>query len=111
MAWIRQLPSGLWAATVHTPAGRITESHDLKSFISKWADDLETDVRRGEFLDPRLAKTTLGEVWAKYSGSRRLEKASRARDESTWKTWVAPKWGRVPAGSILKPDVQDGSTA
>lgn len=106
MAWIRQLPSGLWAATVHTPAGRITESHELKSIISKWADDLESDIRRGEFLDPRHAKTPLGDIWDKYKDSRRVEKASRARDESTWRTWVAPKWATMPIGAILKPDVQ-----
>jgi integrase len=106
MAWVRQLPSGLWAATVYTPAGRITESHELKSLIAKWADDLESDIRRGEFHDPRLAKTPLGEVWEKYKDSRRLEKASRARDESHWKTWVAPRWAKAEVGSILKPDVQ-----
>lgn len=106
MAWIRQLPSGLWAATVYTPAGRINESHELKSIVSKWASDLESEIRRGEFHDPRLAKTPLGEVWEKYKDARRLEKASRARDESTWKTWVEPRWGKVEVGSILKPDVQ-----
>lgn len=106
MAWVRQLDSGLWAATVYTPTGRITESHELKSVIAKWASDLESDIRRGEFLDPRLAKTTLGEVWEKYGSSRRVEKASRARDESHWRTWVAPKWAKVPVGAILKPDVQ-----
>lgn len=106
MAWIRQLPSGLWAATVYTPAGRVTESHELKSVVGTWASDLEADVRRGEFLDPRRAKTPLGEVWEQYKDSRRLEKASRARDESTWKTWVAPRWARIEVGAILKPDVQ-----
>jgi integrase len=106
MAWIRQLDSGLWAATVRTPAGRLTETHELRSVVTKWAGDLESDIRRGEFLDPRLAKTPLGDVWEKYKDSRRLEKASRARDESHWKTWVAPRWGKAPVGAILKPDVQ-----
>jgi site-specific recombinase XerD len=110
MAWIRQLPSGLWAATVVTrpgdPDSRITESHELKGVISDWADDLEADIRRGEFIDPRLAKTTVAEVWAKHSGARRLELASRKRDESHWKVHVAPRWGKVAVGSILKPDVQ-----
>lgn len=106
MAWVRQLPSGLWAATVYTPAGRITESDPLPSVITKWAADLEAEIRRGKFLDPRLAKTPVGEVWAKYAGARRIEKASRARDESHWRCHVAPRWAKVPVGSILKPDVQ-----
>lgn len=105
MAWIRQLPSGLWAATCYTPAGRITESDPLKSVVAKWAGDLEADIRRGDFLDPRRAKTTIGAVWDRYGSTRRLEKASRKRDESHWRTHVEPRWGSVTVGSVLKPDV------
>ncbi len=106
MAWIRQLPSKLWAATVYTPAGRITESHELYGTIKKWAEDLESDIRRGEFLDPRLATTKVDKVWTDYAGARRLEKASRKRDASVYANHVAPRWGRIQVGAILKPDVQ-----
>jgi integrase len=106
MAWIRRLPSGRWAATVYTPKGRISDSHELKSVVTRWADDLERDVRRGEFVDPRLAGTSVAAVWERFEPSRRLEKATRARDLSHWRTWVEPRWGRVPVGAILKPDVQ-----
>lgn len=106
MAYIRQLPSGLWAATVRTPAGRITETRELKGAVKAWADQLEAESQRGEFLDPRLARKTVGEAWARYSPSRRIEKATRSRDESHWRTWVAPTWGDTPIGDVLKPDVQ-----
>jgi integrase len=106
MAWVRQLPSKLWAATVYTPAGRITESHELLGVIRKWAEDLESDIRRGEFLDPRLAQTKVEKVWADFGGARRLERASRKRDESVYANHVGPRWGRVPVGAVLKPDVQ-----
>lgn len=112
MAWIRQLPANgrgerLWAATVHTPVGRITESHELKSVIATWAANLEADIRRGEFLDPRLAQKALSECWAKFGESRRLALASRKRDESHWKTWVEPRWGKVPVGGFTKPEIQE----
>jgi integrase len=106
MAYIRQLGSGLWAATVRTPAGRITETRELRGAVKAWADDLEADARRGEFLDPRLARHTVGEVWEQFGAARKLEQASRKRDASTWKNWVAPRWSQEPVGSILKPDVQ-----
>jgi integrase len=113
VAWIRRLPPPkdkrkpqLWAATVHTPAGRITHTDPLKGIVEKWASDLESDIRRGQFLDPRLAEKTVGEVWEKFARARRIEKASKARDESHWRVWVEPRWGRVPAGTILKPDIQ-----
>lgn len=107
MAWVRQLASGLWAATVYTPAGRITESDEHETIIRNWANDLEADIRRGKFHDPRLAKKHVGEAWEKYSGSRRIEKPSRARDASTWRCHVEPRWGKVPVGEVVKPDVQD----
>lgn len=106
MAYIRQLPSGLWAATVRTPAGRITETRELRGAVKAWAENLEADINRGDFLDPRLAAHTVGQVWEKFGAARKLEQASRKRDVSTWKNWVAPKWAKHPVGSILKPDVQ-----
>lgn len=107
MAWIRQLPSGLWAATVRLPTGkRITETDRLKGRIERWADELESDVRRGDWIDPRDGEHTVGECWARWGTERRLEKASIARDRSHWKNHVEHLWASVPVGSILTPDVE-----
>ena len=103
--WVRQLDSGLWAATVHTPAGRITETDRLKSVVQDWADDLVAGDGRGDFIDPRLGKVTVGELWHRFADARRLERASRKRDESHWRNHVAPHWARWPVGKIMKPDV------
>jgi integrase len=105
MAWIRQLPSGLWAATVYTPLGRRTESHRLKDTVRRWARDQEDAIERGDWIDPRAGRTTVGECWDRWAGARRLEKASRKRDESHWRCHVAPRWARVQVGAILRPDV------
>lgn len=105
MAWVRQLPSGLWAATVRTPNGRITESHPLKTVIDNWAKALEVDIDRGDFIDPRLGEVTVGEFWERTRNSRHLEKASRKRDESHWRNHVSPKWANIKMGTVLKPDV------
>lgn len=107
MAWIRQLPSNLWAATVRLPTGqRVTQTHKLKGAVTTWAADLEADIRRGDWIDPRAGKKTVGECWEQWgTSSRRLEKASRKRDESHWRVHVAPRWAKTPVGTILKPDV------
>lgn len=110
MAWIRQLPPNkdgvrLWAATVRTPAGRITESHRLKGRVEHWAAGIEDDVRRGDFIDPRLAEVEVGEWHARCRDARHLEQASRRRDESHWRCHVEPRWGKTQLGAILKPDV------
>jgi integrase len=105
VAWIRKLESGLWAATVRTPAGRITESFPLKGQSQKWAADLEADARRGDFIDPRRAELTIGAWWDEVNGARRLEKASRKRDESHWRVHVAPVWSKVRLDGVLQPNV------
>lgn len=106
MAWVRKLDSGLWAATVRLPTGkRVTETRELKGLAERWAADLEADIRRSDWIDPRAGKLAVGECWAKWGSARRLEQASRRRDESHWRVHVDPRWGRVPVGSILRPDV------
>ena len=104
--WIRQSPSsGLYTATVRLPAGRITESFELLSHAEDWVDEQYSQVRRGEWIDPRGGGKTIGEVWAKYGDSRTLELASRRRDASHWRCHVEAQWADVPVGSVLKPDV------
>jgi len=106
MAWIRQLDSGLWAATVYTPLGeRITQSHKYKKVITEWANKMESDKAAGDFLDPRLGKITVGEIWDLYNEGRRLQKASQKRDRSHWNKWVEPTWRKRPVGPIRKPHV------
>jgi site-specific recombinase XerD len=108
LPYTRQLPSGLWASTVRFgpgPKDRITKTHRLKGWVDRWAADLEADVRRGSFIDPRKAEVTVG-AWRERSlNARRKEKASKARDDSHWRCHVAPRWERVKLSSILKTDV------
>lgn len=106
MAWTRKLPSGLWAATVRLPDGRrLTHSDRSKGVVDAWAAAQETDMRRGDWIDPRAGKITVGECWEKWGASRRLEKASKKRDESHYRCHVEPRWGHVPVKAILQPDV------
>ena len=106
MAYVRKLASGLWAATVRLPDGRrVTQTRELKPAVVAWAADLEADVRRGDWLDPRAGEVTVGQWWERCRDARHLELASRKRDASHWRVHVAPRWERAPVGAILKPDV------
>lgn len=106
MAYIRRRGK-LWQATVRLPDGtRSSRSHPLRSVVKEWADDLEADLRRGEALDPKAGRVTVGELWEKTRESRRLELASRRRDVSQWRNHVAPRWAGQPVGPITRPDVR-----
>lgn len=107
MAYIRQLPSGRWNAIVRLPDGtRRSYTHPLRSVVKGWATEMEADRRRGELIDPRAGQTTVGELWEKVRNARRLELASRRRDESHWRVHVAPRWEHMPVGGILQTDVE-----
>lgn len=107
MPYVRQLESKKWAATVRTPAGRITKTFRLKSQADDWADEQETDVRRGDWIDPRHGEITVGEWWPRVNAARgHLELASRKREQSHWRNHVEPYWKDWQLAAILKPDVQ-----
>lgn len=103
--YLRQLPSGLWANTIRTPAGRLTESFELKTHAANWGVDQLAQIRRGDWIDPRLAKVPIGAWRERTRDSRHLEKASRKRDESHWRCHVGPRWASTPLGAVLRPDV------
>lgn len=106
MAHVTQLPSGLWMARVRMPNGqRVSKTHRLKGTVQAWADDLESDCRRGDWIDPRSGDVTVGQMWDRARDAKRLERASRKRDESHWRNHVEPRWAKVQVGGILKPDV------
>lgn len=108
MAWIRRLPSGLWAATVYTPAGRRTESHELKGVVKKWAEDQERAVHDGDWIDPKLGQILVTDWWKRVKNGRgHRVLASRRREESHWRNHVEPRWGARKLASILKPDVNE----
>lgn len=107
MAYLRRLPSGRWSAVVRLPDGtRRSYTHQLRSAAAAWAADLEHDRRQGDLIDPRAGQVTVGQLWERVRRARRLESASRRRDESHWRNHVEPCWAEVPVGAILTPDVQ-----
>lgn len=107
MAGYRRLPSGLWQATVRLPDGRRrTRTDPLKGVVKTWAEDLEADVRKGEWADPQDGRITLTQWWAKWSDTRVIETATTLRDLSHWRNHVEPRWGNVRLGAITSWDVE-----
>ena len=62
---------------------------------------------RGQWIDPRLAKTTFGEWEPTYTASRvHLAPSTRATAESLMRNHVLPYFGQRPLGSVTPTDVQ-----
>lgn len=107
MASYRRLPSGLWQATVKHPSGkRYTKTDPLKGIVKGWAEDLETQIRRGDFVDPTGGKMTLAGWWAKWSELQRVEATTAAKRETHWRLYVEPTFGTWPLATIQSWDVE-----
>jgi integrase len=64
MASLRQKPSGRWEARYRDPSGVMrARTFSTKTEARDWVKETETDVRRGDWIDPRLTRTTF-EQWA-----------------------------------------------
>lgn len=107
MPFYRRLPSGLWQATVRLPDGRRrTRTDPLKAVVKRWADDLESGVRRGEWADPQDGRITVAQWHERWSATRDVERATVAKDDSHWRTHVEPRWGDVRLMAVTAWDVE-----
>jgi integrase len=68
---------------------------------------LETDMRRGQWVNPADSRTPVGEVaraWLASNPSKRP--SARARDETILRVHIEPALGRRPIGSVTRSDVR-----
>lgn len=106
VAAIRQLPSGNWNAQVRLPNGKVASFTDpLKKVVKADAAELERDIRRKDWIDPRGGECTFDELWDIARGARVLATASKARDASHWRNHVQPRWGHVRLKAVDPAEV------
>ena len=62
---------------------------------------VEADKLRGDWSDPRLAKVTFGDWYARWEATRlHLRRSTRARDESVARNLILPHLASAPLGSV-----------
>lgn len=67
MASIRQKPSGGWEARYRDNHGRLhARTLRTKTEARHWAAEREAELRRGDWVDPRLGRVTFGQWAADY---------------------------------------------
>jgi integrase len=113
MPWIRKLPSGKWNAVVRLPNGkRASRTDPLKGVVKRWADDLESAVRSGDWLDPSAGKVTVAafhDQWWPWPGRKGqpLSDHTVRNYEQQWRLRVEPYWGRWQLSAVQRKDVAD----
>ena len=108
MASIRQKSSGRWEARDRDAKGGMhAQSFDTKTSARRWAADKEADLRRGEWIDPRLGRTTFGTWSAEYLGAIvHLRAVTRGDYEGALRAHILPAFADRPVAQIEQVDVR-----
>ena len=105
---IRQLPSGRWQARYALEDGELRtapRTFPTKGDAARYLAGIETDLARGQYIDPRLGMITLAE-WAEQWLTRPGKRAnSVARDRQALEVFLQDLGGR-PLASITPMHVQ-----
>ncbi len=110
MASIRRHPNALthWQVRYRDTSGRQrTKNFSKRSDAEKFAATTEADKVRGDWSDPRLAKTTFGEWCTRWEAARLGRRAStRARDMSVLQNHILPVFAERQLGGIQPADLR-----
>ena len=106
--YVRKLPSGLWQATVRGPDGRRhTKTDRLKTAVKQWGTDQESALAQGDFRDPRLGETKVGDWHDRVTRARGIEAVTKVKNASLWRTHCEPEWAAWPMSAVTRLEAQE----
>ncbi len=92
--------SGGYRARYRDPLGRLTsKTFTRKADAERWVKEMEVDIERVEWLDPRSAHMPLA-VWAEefVSLTRRLSPSTQETYRRDLQRYIVPRFGAYPLG-------------
>ncbi|MEA3019651.1 MAG: hypothetical protein QOI47_1175, partial [Actinomycetota bacterium] len=107
---IRQLPSGRWQTRHPDAAGRLLAAPDTfatKADAARYLARVQADLDRGQWVDPRVGRTTFAE-WAKHwlASNPSKRATTQARDDTVLRTHFLPSLGDMPLAAIMPAHVK-----
>ncbi len=110
MAWVRRVKSGRFQGQYRDANKKVRSAggtYEGKKEALHAAQELERQVRRGEWTDPKIACRIFADFADEVMAARlHLEASSRGRDESYRRNHIDPAFGHLPLNQITKPAVQ-----
>ena len=106
---VRKLPSGHYQASYWHEGARYTapDTFAAKADALAYLATVETDLRRGAWIDPDAGKITVAALEREWlEANPRKRASSRARDESILRSHVTPVLGSRAIASVTRHDVQ-----
>jgi integrase len=105
----RKLPSGRWQATYHSDGRRhaAPRTFSSKADASAYLSSVETDLRRGAWIDPQLSAIPFSALASRWlSAGKTKRQASVDRDRSIIVNHLDPIFGHRPIGAIKPASIQ-----
>lgn len=108
MASIRQKPSGRWEVRYRDAHGTLhARTCRTKTEANQFAREVETDVRRGDWIDPRLGRRTFSQWADEYLATIvHLRAVTRGDYERQLRVHILPAFGDWPVAHIEPVDVR-----
>jgi len=108
MASITKRPGGKYRARHRDPAGREHARHFTRKVdAQRWLDEVTASTVRGEYVDPKLGRITVGDWSARWLASKANVKAStRDRYAGILSAHVEPAWGTVRLVDVTHAEIQ-----
>jgi integrase len=101
---VRRLPSGRWQARYRTNDGRqhtAPETFATKTEATRHLAQVETDLSRGQWSDPRLGRTTFTEWAARWEATTvNLRANTQAAYRNLLRRYLLPTFGPMPLGDL-----------
>lgn len=112
MANIEKRPNGVWRARYYDSAGRQHARHFKRKIdAKKWLDDVTAAVVTGNYVDPKVARTTVSDwcdAWLIGYGTRRK---STVRQAAVHVKVIKAHFGSTPLSSVKPSDVKAWTVA
>jgi integrase len=95
-----------WLAVWIDPDGNEkTKAFAKQDAAKKYAEKMEADGERGDYVDPKAGKSKFGELARKHLRLRDIGGSTRERYDSIYRHHVEPEFGHRPVAAIKASDV------
>lgn len=107
MASVAKRPDGRWRARYRGPDGKERSKHfSRKVDAQRWLDETTSSLLRGEYVDPKRARVTVGDLAGPWlEGRVNLKPKTLVNYESMLRVHVLPTWGSVTLPAVTHSGV------
>ena len=107
MGNIQKRENGKWRARYRDPSGRERARHvPRKIDAERWLVAVENTKHRGEWIDPAMARITVGDWSTRWlQGQSQLKPLTRERYRNIIRVQILPEWERYRLSAITHADV------